>query len=52
MGTRIRYLVQLHQGVVQQDIAELPAVLQRDLGRYQQVLSLDPDENVVLFQRT
>ncbi|WP_225886634.1 hypothetical protein [Leptolyngbya sp. PCC 6406] len=35
-------MVKLHQGVVQQDLAELPATLQRDLSRYQQVLSLDP----------
>ena len=42
MATKIRYRVQLHQGVTQQDFLELPLSLQRELSRYQQVLSLDP----------
>lgn len=36
--------MQLHQGVRQQDLTELPGLLQGDLSRYQQVLSLDPYE--------
>ncbi|WP_026072787.1 hypothetical protein [Nodosilinea nodulosa] len=42
MGTKIRYVVQLHQEVTQQDVLDLPLSLRRDLSRYQQVLSLDP----------
>jgi mRNA interferase RelE/StbE len=42
VGTKIRYQVQLHRGVTQEDIADLPLELKRDLSRYQQILSLDP----------
>jgi mRNA interferase RelE/StbE len=45
VGTKIRYRVQLHQGVTQQDILDLPLSLQEELSRYQQVLSLDPDKS-------
>lgn len=42
MATKIRYKVQLHRGVTQQDVFDLPAMLREDLPRYQQILSLDP----------
>ncbi len=42
MATKIRYKVQLHQGVTQQDLLDLPALMREDLPRYQQILALDP----------
>jgi mRNA-degrading endonuclease YafQ of YafQ-DinJ toxin-antitoxin module len=34
----------MHQGVTQYDLFDLPPDLRRDLPRYQQILSLDPDQ--------
>lgn len=42
VATKIRYKVQLHQGVTQEDALGLPALLREDLPRYQRVLALDP----------
>lgn len=42
MATKIKYAIRFHQGVTQQDLAELPPQLRQDLPRYQQVLALDP----------
>ena len=42
VATKIRHKVQLHQGVTQQDLIELPVLLREDLPRYQQILALDP----------
>jgi mRNA interferase RelE/StbE len=40
VATTNRYKVQLHPGVIQQDIPDLPLALRCDLTRYQQVLAL------------
>lgn len=42
MGTKSRYRVQIHRSVVQDDLPDLPLILQEDFGQYQQVLALDP----------
>ena len=44
MGTRTKYKVQLHQAVLQKDLPDLPSSLQTDFHRYQQVLSINPQQ--------